>query len=214
MNKFMVSLIAITLLSGCKVELAPTVNLSDVQSETAKTVQSKILIEVSSCTDFKDSRQESSTLIKAKNEIQKIFADAKYIECYREKMDSKAVFEIPIMVGGKTGNGDIQIRNNKSGGMVVEISKKLEQKISNHQNSTFRKINTSISINVNNDLNQAQQIIGYAIYLDNNAIPVSKYDLKPGLHTIKLSDVSVSAILTKGSALVYENANDSIDTKN
>lgn len=214
MNKFMVSLIAITLLSGCKVELAPTVNLSDVQSETAKTVQSKILIEVSSCTDFKDSRQESSTLIKAKNEIQKIFADAKYIECYREKMDSKAVFEIPIMVGGKTGNGDIQIRNNKSGGMVVEISKKLEQKISNHQNSTFRKINTSISINVNNDLNQSQQIIGYAIYLDNNAIPVSKYDLKPGQHTIKLSDVSVSAILTKGSALVYENANDSIDTKN
>lgn len=67
----MVSLIAITLLSGCKVELAPTVNLSDVQSETAKTVQSKILIEVSSCTDFKDSRQESSTLIKAKMKFKK-----------------------------------------------------------------------------------------------------------------------------------------------
>ena len=56
MKKILISLMSVVLLSGCKVELAPTVNLSDINSETAKTIQSKLIVEVTSCTDYKDSR--------------------------------------------------------------------------------------------------------------------------------------------------------------
>jgi len=48
MKKILIGLMSVALLSGCKVELAPTVNLSDVNSETAKTVQSKLAVEVMS----------------------------------------------------------------------------------------------------------------------------------------------------------------------
>ena len=62
MKKILIGLMSVVLLSGCKVELAPTVNLSDVNSETAKTVQSKLAVEVMSCTNYNDSREFLQTL--------------------------------------------------------------------------------------------------------------------------------------------------------
>lgn len=196
-------------LSGCKVEITPTVNLSDVNSETAKTVQSKVLVEVMSCTSYDDSRKESSDVKDAKKVISEIFTDAKYVECYSKKMDSMALFEIPITVGGKTAIGDIQITNaGFGGGMIVRISDKLIKDINRANKSAWSKLKPSITIKLNNDLNSELDIVAHAVYLDNYAFPLSPYTLRVGQeHTFELSDVSVSSAFVNGVALIYEDLN-------
>ncbi|OCG01716.1 DUF7424 family protein [Gilliamella sp. wkB308] len=209
MKKVIIGLISVALLSGCKVELVPTVNLSDVNSVTAKTVQSKLIVEVMSCTDFEDSRKESSDVRDVKKAISEVFTDAKYIDCYREKMDSKALFEVPIIVGGKTAVGDIQITNaGFGGGMIVRMSERVKNKINRATKSTMSKPEPSITINLNNDLNSELDIVAHAVYLDNYALPLSPYTLLAGeKHTFKLSDVSVSSAFQHGVALIYEDLN-------
>ncbi|MCX8639330.1 hypothetical protein J3U37_04390 [Gilliamella sp. B3172] len=207
MKKILIGLISVALLSGCKVELAPTVNLSDVNSETAKTIQSKLVVEVMSCADYKDSRKESSDVTDAKEAISNIFTDAKYIECYREKMDSKALFEIPITVGGKDETGDIQIRNGGfGGGMIVLLSDNLRSKIQQEQKNSFSKFEPSVQITVINDLDKNQDIVVHGVLADAKYyLPYSWYQLVAGeAQTFKLSDVSVLAITKHGGALVYE----------
>lgn len=207
MKKILIDLISVALLSGCKVELAPTVNLSDVNSETAKTIQSKLVVEVMSCADYKDSRKESSDVTDAKEAISNIFTDAKYIECYREKMDSKALFEIPITVGGKDLTGDIQIRNGGfGGGMIVLLSDNLRSKIQQQQKNSFSKFEPSVQITIKNDLDKNQDIVVHGVLADaKHYLPYSWYQLVAGkAQTFKLSDVSVLAITKHGGALVYE----------
>ena len=207
MKKILIGLISVALLSGCKVELAPTVNLSDVNSETAKTIQAKLAVEVMSCTDFDDSRKESSDVTDAKKTISNIFTDAKYIECYREQMDSKALFEIPITVGGKEAIGDIQIRNGAfGGGMIVLLSENLRSKIQKQQQNSFSKFEPSVQITIKNDLDKNQDIVVHGVFADSTYyLPYSLYKLLAGrTQTFKLSDVSVLAITNHGGALVYE----------
>lgn len=207
MKKILIGLISVALLSGCKVELAPTVNLSDVNSETAKTIQSKLVVEVMSCADYKDSRKESSDVTDAKEAISNIFTDAKYIECYREKMDSKALFEIPITVGGKDLTGDIQIRNGGfGGGMIVLLSDNLRSKIQQQQKNSFSKFEPSVQITIKNDLDKNRDIVVHGVLADaKHYLPYSWYQLVAGkAQTFKLSDVSVLAITKHGGALVYE----------
>lgn len=207
MKKILIGIISVALLSGCKVELAPTVNLSDVNSETAKTIQSKLVVEVMSCADYKDSRKESSDVTDAKEAISNIFTDAKYIECYSEKMDSKALFEIPITVGGKDLTGDIQIRNGGfGGGMIVLLSDNLRSKIQQQQKNSFSKFEPSVQITIKNDLDKNQDIVVHGVLADaKHYLPYSWYQLVAGkAQTFKLSDVSVLAITKHGGALVYE----------
>ena len=216
MKKILIGLMSVALLSGCKVELAPTVNLSDVNSETAKTVRSKLVVEVMSCTDFEDSRKESSGVTEAKKTISNIFTDAKYIECYREKMDSKALFEIPITVGGKDLTGDIQIRNGGfGGGMIVLISDNLRSKIQQQQKASFSSFNPSVQITVKNDLDRNQDIIVHGVFADAEYyLPYSWYPLVAGqAQTFKLSDVSVLAITKHGGTLVYEDYDKRLEIK-
>ena len=122
-------------------------------------------------------------------------------------MDSKALFEIPITVGGRSSSGDIQIRNGEfGGGMIISISENLRDKIKQKEKSSFSTFKPSISINIKNDLDKNQDIVVHGVLADDkNYLPYSWYQLIAGQsQTFKLSDVSVSAATKHGSTLVYE----------
>lgn len=200
---------SVVLLSGCKVELAPTVNLSDINSDTAKTIQSKLIVEVTSCTDYKDSRNESSSLIEAKKGITDVFSDAKYVECYRENMDSKALFEIPITVGGKEFTGDIQLANaDFGGGLVIKMSPSLKTKIDKASKAGMSKIQSSVTVKLKNDTSSNVDIVAHSVYLNDKPVTISTYTLLAGKeNTFKLSDVSVSSAFDNGVSIIYEDLN-------
>lgn len=206
MKKILISLMSVVLLSGCKVELAPTVNLSDINSDTAKTIQSKLIVEVTSCTDYKDSRNESSSLIEAKKGITDVFSDAKYVECYRENMDSKALFEIPITVGGKEFTGDIQLANaDFGGGLVIKMSPSLKTKIDKASKAGMSKIQSSVTVKLKNDTSSNVEIVAHSVYLNDKPVTISTYTLLAGKeNTFKLSDVSVSSAFDNGVSIIYE----------
>ncbi|PXZ05252.1 hypothetical protein DKK70_11730 [Gilliamella apicola] len=209
MKKILISLMSVVLLSGCKVELAPTVNLSDINSDTAKTIQSKLIVEVTSCTDYKDSRNESSSLIEAKKGITDVFSDAKYVECYRENMDSKALFEIPITVGGKEFTGDIQLANaDFGGGLVIKMSPSLKTKIDKASKAGMSKIQSSVTVKLKNDTSSNVDIVAHSVYLNDKPVTISTYTLLAGKeNTFKLSDVSVSSAFDNGVSIIYEDLN-------
>lgn len=209
MKKVLISLMSVVLLSGCKVELAPTVNLSDINSDTAKTIQSKLIVEVTSCTDYKDSRNESSSLIEAKKGITDVFSDAKYVECYRENMDSKALFEIPITVGGKEFTGDIQLANaDFGGGLVIKMSPSLKTKIDKASKAGMSKIQSSVTVKLKNDTSSNVDIVAHSVYLNDKPVTISTYTLLAGKeNTFKLSDVSVSSAFDNGVSIIYEDLN-------
>lgn len=209
MKKILISLMSVVLLSGCKVELAPTVNLSDINSDTAKTIQSKLIVEVTSCTDYKDSRNESSSLIEAKKGITDVFSDAKYVECYRENMDSKALFEIPITVGGKEFTGDIQLANaDFGGGLVIKMSPSLKTKIDKASKAGMSKIQSSVTVKLKNDTSSNVEIVAHSVYLNDKPATISTYTLLAGKeNTFKLSDVSVSSAFDNGVSIIYEDLN-------
>ena len=209
MKKLLISLMSVVLLSGCKVELAPTVNLSDINSDTAKTIQSKLIVEVTSCTDYKDSRNESSSLIEAKKGITDVFSDAKYVECYRENMDSKALFEIPITVGGKEFTGDIQLANaDFGGGLVIKMSPSLKTKIDKASKAGMSKIQSSVTVKLKNDTSSNVDIVAHSVYLNDKPVTISTYTLLAGKeNTFKLSDVSVSSAFDNGVSIIYEDLN-------
>ena len=209
MKKILISLMSVVLLSGCKVELAPTVNLSDINSDTAKTIQSKLIVEVTSCTDYKDSRNESSSLIEAKKGITDVFSDAKYVECYRENMDSKALFEIPITVGGKEFTGDIQLANaDFGGGLVIKMSPGLKSKIDKASKAGMSKIQSSVTVKLKNDTSSNVDIVAHSVYLNDKPVTISTYTLLAGKeNTFKLSDVSVSSAFDNGVSIIYEDLN-------
>ena len=206
MKKLLISLMSVVLLSGCKVELAPTVNLSDINSDTAKTIQSKLIVEVTSCTDYKDSRNESSSLIEAKKGITDVFSDAKYVECYRENMDSKALFEIPITVGGKEFTGDIQLATaDFGGGLVIKMSPSLKTKIDKASKAGMSKIQSSVTVKLKNDTSSNVDIVAHSVYLNDKPVTISTYTLLAGKeNTFKLSDVSVSSAFDNGVSIIYE----------
>ncbi|OCG02232.1 DUF7424 family protein [Gilliamella sp. wkB112] len=204
MKKLLVLLSCCVLLSACKVELSPSVNLSDLSSETPKTIKSNLTIEVTACGSYQDSRQESSSLTEAKQKITQIFPNAEYVECYEEMMDSKALFKIPVVVGGKQPSGDIQITNGNWGdGMVVFVSKELSGKINNMKKSS-EKLDFDIKINLNNDLGKERNIYANGVYIDNNPILLSQYLLQTGNHTFRLSSISIDVLLKNNIIFVYQ----------
>ncbi|WP_368888543.1 DUF7424 family protein [Morganella morganii] len=117
MKKILPVLIAVSLLAGCKVDVETTVNTDDLVSHEHKLVAGNINVEVPACNDFEDSRKESKSLIRIKEQMPAVFSGAEYKECYKEKFNSYASFTVPVGVGFiaddmKAVNAEIYILSN------------------------------------------------------------------------------------------------------
>ena len=99
MKKFLVIALSTILLSGCKVDMSTSINTDDLLSNQHKLISGNLSIEVPSCNDFEDSRKDSKTLADLKSKIPTVFTKAEFKECYKQKFNSFASFEIPIGVG-------------------------------------------------------------------------------------------------------------------
>lgn len=99
MKKILPVLIAVLFLAGCKVDVETTVNTDDLVSHEHKLVAGNINVEVPACNDFEDSRKESKSLIRIKEQMPAVFSGAEYKECYKEKFNSYASFIVPVGVG-------------------------------------------------------------------------------------------------------------------
>ena len=86
-------------ITGCKVQLSTDVPISKLTEKGLHKIDANFFAEVPACSSFEDSRQPSHSVIQAQSEIPKIFGNAKYVECFTQKMDSFAHFTIPVEIG-------------------------------------------------------------------------------------------------------------------
>ncbi|MDX7989238.1 hypothetical protein FE392_18310 [Xenorhabdus sp. 12] len=204
MKKWLVAAASVLVLSGCKVDVETKVNTDDLTSAEHKLVQGNINVEVSSCTNYEDSRQESKDLIKLKQQIPTIFADAKYVECYRKNFDSYAHFTIPVAVGvfpdnGQLGNkAEVYILSQKKAYAGAVIQKNVLAKIKKAQKDMMGKLDIRMSVILEKGSKPVPTLISLGTYMTNaknkdvplvaNGVNLAK-EMK-----FRLSDVSNSAL--------------------
>ncbi|KMW72436.1 hypothetical protein TI10_15565 [Photorhabdus luminescens subsp. luminescens] len=198
MRKLILCSVMALALAGCKTELSTSVSVNQLLSEHVKTVASDLLVEVSACGDYKDSRQSSKSLLDAQEKVPAIFADAEYVECFRKGMDSFAHFKIPVSVGNSSVTGStkgIHLYGDGTDILAISIPKEMKKKINQMDSSMASK--TKISINVKNDTDKVLKITGFSVFLnDKEPIVISNFSWKVGSEIkLTLSNVSVASAL-------------------
>ncbi|MER2371734.1 hypothetical protein ABS872_14530 [Photorhabdus laumondii] len=185
-------------LAGCKTELSTSVSVNQLLSEQVKTVTSDLLVEVSACGDYKDSRQSSKSLLDTQEKVSAIFANAEYVECFRKSMDSFAHFKVPVSVGNSSITGStkgIHLYGNGADILVISVPKAIKEKINQIDSSMASK--TKISINIKNDTGEVLKMTGLSAFLnDKEPMVISNFSLKVGSEIkLTLSNVSVASAL-------------------
>ncbi|AMO47626.1 Hypothetical protein AKI40_1209 [Enterobacter sp. FY-07] len=152
--------IAVITLAGCKIELSSSVPLSALLGQEIKTGSAELYVEVPSCNDYEDSRKPSKSLIEAKEEISQIFTDSEFKECFKKKLDSIALFSVPIAYGpdGKVAKDTPQLRVlfNEKNYVYFDLGSGLKSRINNAKNKPsisggFSPSDVSLFVNLVND---------------------------------------------------------------
>lgn len=202
------------LITGCKTSVETEVKLSDLLTSESKAIPGNLYVEVAGCNDFQDSRKPSDTLVKTQEQIPSIFADAKYVECFRQKMDSLAHFTVPIYLdkdkdGKLASDSHINIVSNDKNLLSVEVPQKIKASLDNvSKNSLIASVlKLSFSIKVINDTEKTFPFTVMAAYVEDQPYVFANLTSNAGSpFVVKLSDVSVSSALESGSARVLAHA--------
>ncbi|NOL51680.1 DUF7424 family protein [Pelistega suis] len=203
---FKYSLIAsAVVLAGCKVEAELEATHSELFSETQHEKIGSLYVEVAGCKHYEDSRQESDSLVKLKEAIQKYLPSTEYVECFSKKMDSFAHFKIPYAVGGKTSDifenikvtaipSDPEGTSNQAAVMVTKKFKKALKDIK--KENMMSNLKTSLSIKYQNNSDDTIEMTPLSVWMDDTPIVIGNVDSPPKATAIfKLSEIH-SEILT------------------
>ncbi len=194
----------IVLLTGCKASLEAQVNLSDLLSSKTKDITGDLYLEVTTCSSYKDSRQESSSLIKAKNTVPHVFLGAKYIECFRKEFESFAHFQLPIKLdkdhdGKLASDSQLNIISNSKELLTVGIPRLINKKIENVKNESYttKDLELVFQIKVVNDTGRDHPFVVFSSYLNGSPYTYGNSNSKAGSSfVVKLSDVSVDQAIS------------------
>ena len=167
---------------GCKTDVISSITTDDLMSDAQKSVQGIVEVEVLSCNDFNDSRNESRSLIEAKAKVSHILKGSEYKECYKKQFKSYAVFSTPIVVGsGRSGvnfiDGDIYILNNDDAYLSAILSPDLIEKIKREEQSfsSMSKIDLNMTIGLKKGDSTIPDLIWEGVYLSDDPANVKKH---------------------------------------
>lgn len=200
MKKIIAAALSFALL-GCDAEINTTVSIS--QLNTDETLSSaNLLIEVPSCDDYKDSRLESSSLIRAKKEIAKTFKTVEYHECYSKEFKSYASFEIPVLIGSDiTQSPDINkvdfVVAKNDDQVVIITQPEVRHKLNKFKEKNSSNLNFEITITLYNDTNKTvENITVRNTFVNGTPYEYGQFSLPANAKVnIKLSDVSTQILL-------------------
>jgi hypothetical protein len=197
-------------LTGCKATVETEVKISDLLSSKTKDMSGDLYIEVSDCTSYEDSRQESESLIKIKNQTPQIFSGAKYVECFKKKFDSFAHFSIPMKLdkdkdGKLASDSLINIVSNEGGLLTIGIPPIINQRLEQLKKDSYgtKSFDLIVNINVINDTGKDYPFKVISAYIDGEPYVYGELTVNSGgSFKVKLSDVSVDKAKKSSSAMV------------
>ncbi|OCL18746.1 DUF7424 family protein [Gilliamella sp. wkB171] len=201
MKKILLISFISAMLLGCDANVETTVTISQLDAKPSF-AKGNLTLEVPACSDYKDSRSESSSLITAKKEIAQLFKSVEYKECYTQKMKSYASFEIPILVGQDTSDTELlkqadilTVKHDK--GIYAITNPEFTKKLIQYKKKAMSNIDFKISISLINDTDKSIDKISVTkAFIDNRPYDAAEFSLTPNAKvTITLSDVSTQILL-------------------
>lgn len=208
MKKFRLAILTSALiLVGCKTEISATIPFSEMFSSGIKETSAELKIEVPACEDFEDSRKESDSLVRARDEIIKIMPTAKFTDCHKEKFESFATFSLPINFGQATIEEWEKVSNislitpaapngQNELGSILYIPNEIQKSIEKSQNDPFsmNKIeisNIKIRINFKNDIDKEVTAMIPSAFVNGEPSQTLEFTIgKAKTAEVLLSDVS------------------------
>ncbi len=205
---YVLTLLLATAVSGCKLTVEIPIKLTDLLTRKNKALIGDLYVEVSSCSDYEDSRNPSKALIEVANTIPKVFKGAEYVECFRKNFDSLAHFKIPLDFRRDSLNleksSNINIIFSEEKVLDVGLPKSLRDNIEAMKKESLRSFDLKFNINLENDTDESLILLGLAAYFNEKPITLERLLGSPGKPIfITLSDVSVSRAMARGSVTVF-----------
>jgi len=195
MQKILIFIIML-ILAGCKVHLNIPVKLSELQSaknNQSSGIHSFVIAEVSSCKDRKTDL-DSTSLLKAKQQINYIFGNAEFLVCDREGFKSHAKFRVAVALSADSSLPKYVTVSGKKG-FGVTIGSEMVEKIIKNSNSTNSKFDLDINVKIDNDTNEDWNYVIYSSFVNDKPVIHGEFILGKGDSVkLSLSDVSVAAI--------------------
>lgn len=200
----------IALVAGCKTNISTEIKLTELEGTTSKMLAGGLAVEVAGCNNYEDSRKPSSSLLEAQEVIPAVFPDAKYIECYTQKMDSFARFELPVALdvdkdGKLFSTEHVNFRAHDGALLTVAIPTQVKDRINAATKGKIgaTRLALNFQIRVVNDSSQALPFTAYSVFIDGEPYVADNLSLPPnGSMIVTLSDVSVQAATKTGETLV------------
>lgn len=208
--KLTLPLAVIFFFTGCKATVSTEVSLTDILESESKTIAGDLYVEVPGCDSYKDSRKPSNSVVKAQQIIPSVFADAEYVECFSEGLNSLVHFNIPVALdkdqdGKFASEKYVNIIANTDTLLWVGIPPAIKENIERAKSSNFGagSMNLEVNIKVNNDTGKEFPFTVISAYIDDQPHIYSNLTSnQDDSFVVTLSDVSVSQALESGSAMV------------
>lgn len=206
----------VLLLAGCKTTVQTQVKLTELLQGEAKAIPSTLTIEVASCNDYQDSRKPSSSLLDVQKHIPAVFKDAEYVECFRQKMDSLAKFNVPVYLskdeeGIPASNDHLSLVSNKSILLAITVPEAMKTRLGQTRKEMMgMSLDMNVLVEVTNDTGTEFPLGAIATFIDDQPVVYQNLNVpKDAKFTLRLSDVSVQTALAGAYArvLYHDNSN-------
>lgn len=206
MKNILVSLLFMMLV-GCKILTEVEVSTDQLTAENPESIVASLFIEIPTCTDYQDSRNESDSLREARTKTPELFKGAEFQECFTQRLDTWAHFRIPIGItkNADSNTEDLSLYSNEH--VLVGISAKKDFRDRLQRQNESSTITSDYRITVGLTFNQDYTATAYSSYVDGTPITVGTAEFKTGGNIdFSLSDVSVDQLMSRGyvAVLVYE----------
>jgi len=195
--------------TGCKTSVESEVKLSELLNGPTRSISSNLYVEVAGCSDHKDSRVPSSSLIQVRELVPTIFSGSEFVECFRKEFDSFARFTVPVTLAKNTGGqlaspDQINLISDENILLAVSVPKALTAKIkAARAKASAPSLDMKIAVKVVNDSGKDFPFTALASYVDEQPAVFDQFtSQKDRAFTVRLSDVSVSAAINQGKAPV------------
>ncbi len=204
------------LLAGCKVEMEIPIAFSDLETKEVLTKSLFVLVEVPTCKDYEDTRNESKSLIDLKEKVAAHFPIAKYSQCFSKKMNSFAEYKLPFSIipkgmkfpkeaGDKlseTSVGVIRLKDAKIGeAPITDVQlfffNTFKKQLNQFAEDNYTSLSATIHQILTNDLSEKRfYYISTPVYVDGYAYEyIDELLAKGDKSTITLSNVSADLLM-------------------
>lgn len=197
--------LAAALLCGCKATVSTDVNYSQLFAPAAY-VDSRLTIEIPSCTD-RETGFDSSSLLEVKNRVPAVFPNAQYLGCRRVKFDTFAEFLVPVRVGkadAACAHTDICLFGNDSAHVYLSASEGFRQGFTRLSKGASATLEPVVQIRLSNDSGKPVQLGAISLFVDGKPFHYHVLTMSAGQGVnLQISDVAAQSVIAGNDTTLF-----------